>query len=507
MFTIVNLARFQFAMTTVFHFFFVPFSIGMLFMVALMESIYVKTGDEKWKIRTKFFGSIMLLSFAVGVVTGIIQEFQFGMNWSDYSRFVGDIFGAPLAVEALLAFFMESTFLGIWLFGWDRINKKLHMVVAWITLVGSVLSGLWILAANSFMQNPVGFTITGGNGQRIPLSEWAQNPSLAGGARATLNNFAALVTNPQTTLEFSHVITGWALCGGFSVAGIAAFQLLKKRDVDFFKPALRLGLLVALIGSIGNFVAGDQSMIYVAESQPMKFAVAEGVMDTSKKGESAPWEIVAFFNEAQHREVAGIRVPMMLSILTFHSPTNKTDIKSVDQLNKELAAQYPEAAKEIGNNFVPPMNAIFYTFRIMAGLSMLMILASALGLFWTRKKKPWLYENRGFLRFYGIMLYAPILAITCGWLVTELGRYPWTVYGLFTIQDSVSPNVSVASLTFSNILYFVLFCGLAATMIAYSVHVMRQPIENAETAYAELDPFNKDNFKVKDENEEEGGEK
>jgi len=486
MFTIVNLARFQFAMTTVFHFFFVPFSIGMLFMVALMESIYVKTGDEKWKTRTKFFGSIMLLSFAVGVVTGIIQEFQFGMNWSDYSRFVGDIFGAPLAVEALLAFFMESTFLGIWLFGWDRINKKLHMAVAWITLVGSVLSGLWILAANSFMQNPVGFKEVGG--------------------RATLVNFGALLTNPQTTLEFTHVITGWALCGGFSVAGIAAFQLLKKRDVDFFKPALRLGLLVALVGSLGNFVAGDQSMIYVAESQPMKFAVAEGVTDTSKKGESAPWEIVAFFNEAQHKEVAGIRVPMMLSILTFHAPTNKTDIKSIDQLNKELAAKYPHAAKEIGNNFVPPMNAIFYTFRIMAGLSMLMILVSALGLFFTRKKNPWLYENKGWLRFYGIMLYAPILAITCGWLVTELGRYPWTVYGLFTIQDSVSPNVSVASLTFSNILYFVLFCGLAATMIAYSVHVMRQPIENAETAYAELDPFNKDNFKVKDEDEE-GGEK
>ncbi|MDR0199210.1 MAG: cytochrome ubiquinol oxidase subunit I [Streptococcaceae bacterium] len=476
MFTIVFLARFQFAMTTVFHFFFVPLSVGMVFMVALMEAIYVKTGDEKWKTRTKFFGSIMLLSFAVGVVTGIIQEFQFGMNWSDYSRFVGDIFGAPLAVEALLAFFMESTFLGIWLFGWDRMGKKLHMATVWITWLGSTLSSLWILAANSWMQNPVGYKLAGG--------------------RATLQSFGALITNPQTILEFSHVVTGFFMTGGFVTAGIAAWQILKKRDIDIFKPVLRLGLLVALIGALGNLYAGDQSMLEVKNSQPMKFAAAEGITDTQGmgQGESAPWTLIGFFNESSHEQVFGVQVPMILSILTYHQTTNKDTILSVQQLNQKLAAEYPQAAKEIGNNFVPPMNALFWLFRIMSGLSILMIISSALGLFFTRKKKPSLFEHRGWLRYFGILMYAPFAAITSGWLVTELGRWPWTVYGLFTIQDSVSPNVSVGSLLFSNIVYFLLFCSLGAVMVVYSVHVMRKPALEADTAYAEIDPFSKDAF-------------
>ncbi|MFC4651491.1 cytochrome ubiquinol oxidase subunit I [Lactococcus nasutitermitis] len=483
MFTIVNLARFQFGMTTVFHFFFVPLSVGMVFMVFLMEAIYVKTNDEKWKARTKFFGSIMLLSFAVGVVTGIIQEFQFGMNWSDYSRFVGDIFGAPLAVEALLAFFMESTFLGVWLFGWDRIGKKLHLAVIFLTWFGSTLSALWILAANSWMQNPVGYKVHGG--------------------RATLQNFGALLTNRQTILEFSHVVTAFFMVGGFVVAGIAAFQLLKKRDVDIFKPVVRLGLIVALIGSLGNFLAGDQSMLFVQQTQPMKFAAAEGITDTNgmKKGESAPWSLVAFFDEASHKEVFGVQVPYMLSILTFHQPTNKTPLKDIDQLNTYYENHFTEAFPEANpaavkniKNFVPPMNALFYTFRVMAGLSMLSILAAVLGLFWTRKKKPSLLETKWKLRVYGWLMYVPFLAITCGWLVTELGRYPWTVYGLFTVQESVSPNVSVASLLFSNIIYFLLFCLMGAVMIVYSVHVMRQPAQEAETSYASLDPFSKDAF-------------
>ncbi|AYF99744.1 cytochrome ubiquinol oxidase subunit I [Lactococcus allomyrinae] len=482
MFTIENLARFQFAMTTIFHFFFVPLSVGTVFMTALMETIYVKTGDEKWKKRTKFFGSIMLLSFAVGVVTGIIQEFQFGMNWSEYSRYVGDIFGAPLAVEALLAFFMESTFLGVWMFGWDKLGKKLHNATLWIVFVGTFLSSLWILAANSWMQNPVGYAVRGG--------------------RATLISFSALLTNPQTILEFAHVTTGFLLTGGFITAGIACFQILKNREVDMFKPVLRLGLLVALIASVGNFVAGDQQMIEVKNSQPMKFAAAEGVMTTTEN--PAEWAMVGFYNQADKEEIFGIHVPYMLSILTYHSPSSKNPpIQGVQELNKKLAEKYPEAAKELHGNFVPPINALFWTFRIMAGISMLMILLSALGLFWTRKKKPWLYENRPWLHIYGWFLYAPFIAITSGWLVTELGRYPWTVYGLFTIRDSVSPNVSVGSLIFSNSVYFLLFCFLGSVMIYFTVQRMRKGTEGAETAYVELDPFNKESFSVHDTQDEE----
>ena len=483
MLTIENLARFQFAMTTIFHFFFVPLSVGMVFMVMLMEIIYVKTGDEKWKTRTKFFGSIMLLSFAVGVVTGIIQEFQFGMNWSNYSRFVGDIFGAPLAVEALLAFFMESTFLGIWIFGWDRIGKKLHLTTIILTFLGSTLSALWILAANSWMQNPVGYHVTGG--------------------RATLTSFGALLTNPQTILEFSHVVTAFLMTGGFIVAGISAFQIAKNRNSDLFKATVRFGLLIALIGSIGNFFAGDQQMIEVKNSQPMKFAVAEGVTQTFKEGESSPWEIVSFFNTEDHHEVFGIRVPYMLSILTYHRATNEASIESVNALNAKLAAQYPDVAKEVHGNFVPPFNTIFYTFRIMAGISMLSILMSILGLFWTRKKKAWLFDNKIWLNIFGWIMYFPFIAITCGWLVTELGRYPWTVYGLFTMKESVSPNVSVGSLLFSNIVYFLLFCGMGAVMIVFSYNVMKRDAKEASVGYVELDPLSSEaiNSEVEEEDE------
>lgn len=484
--TIVNLARFQFAMTTIFHFFFVPLSVGMVFMTFLMEIIYVKTGDEKWKKRTKFFGSIMLLSFAVGVVTGIIQEFQFGMNWSDYSRFVGDIFGAPLAVEALLAFFMESTFLGIWLFGWDRLGKKLHLVVIGLTWFGSTLSSLWILAANSFMQNPEGYKVEGG--------------------RATLQSFGALLTNPQTVLEFGHVVTGFFLLGGMVVAGVSAFQILKNRNVDLFKSTLRLGLLIALIGGIGNIGAGDQQMLEVKNSQPMKFAAMEGL--TTNEENPAGWDLIGFYNTADKEKVFGIRIPYMLSILTYHNTSsNNPDIQGVQELDKQLAAEHPDVAKELkanGESFVPPMNTLFWGFRVMAGLSVLMILLSAFGLFWTRKKKAWLFENRGWLHVYGWSLFFPFIAMSCGWLITELGRWPWTVYGVFTMQDSVSPNVSVASLIFSNIVYFLLFCGLGGVMVAYTVHLMRQNAENIDTAYASIDPFNKDAFAAKDLSREGG---
>ncbi|CAM3066098.1 cytochrome ubiquinol oxidase subunit I [Lactococcus hircilactis] len=476
MLTIENLARFQFGMTTVFHFFFVPFSVGMLFMTFLLECIYVKTKDEKWKQRTKFFGSIMLLSFAVGVVTGIIQEFQFGMNWSDYSRFVGDIFGAPLAVEALLAFFMESTFLGIWMFGWDRLNKKVHLLTIGLTFFGSVLSSLWILTANSFMQKPVGYEVVDG--------------------RATLTNFFALVTNSQTILEFSHVVTGFFLMGGFAVAGISAFQILKKRgDANFWKPVLRVGLLIALIGSVGNFVAGDQQMLEVKNSQPMKFAATEGVYE--RTGDPASWDMVAFFDEAQHKEIFGVRIPYLLSILTYHRPSGS--VEGMNEINKQLQEKYGS-----DKNYYPPTTVLFYTFRIMAGLSMYFILTSILGLFFTRKKKPWMFGNKIMLRIFGWSLFLPFAAITSGWLVTELGRYPWTVYGLYTIKESVSPNVSVGSLLFSNIVYFLLFSLLGALMIMYTRRMMiNSDVEHASTSYVELDPFSKEAFEAKEEEEKE----
>lgn len=470
MFDIVSLARFQFAMTTVFHFFFVPFSIGLALVIAVMETLYVVKKDDRYRKMAKFWGNIFLLSFAVGVVTGIIQEFQFGMNWSDYSRFVGDIFGAPLAIEALLAFFLESTFLGLWMFTWDKFNKKIHLLFIWLVLIGSLLSAFWILVANSFMQHPVGYTLNNG--------------------RAELNDFGAVIANPQVWYEFSHVIAGAITMGGIVVVGLAAFQLLKKRDVSFYKASMSVGLWIGLVGSLSVLLAGDLQMKALVEEQPMKFAAMEG--DYEDSGDPAAWTLIAWANEQEHKQVFGIKIPYMLSILTYDSLSGSVD--GMDTVNEQLRAQYGD-----DKNYYPPVNTLFWSFRIMAGFGMLMFLISAVGLFLTRKKKPILFENKWLLRIAAICTFAPFIANTTGWLITELGRYPWTVYGLFTIEDSVSPNVSVTSLLVSNSIYFLLFAGLGSVMVyLITVELKKGPNyeekkELAENA-KELDPFDKEVF-------------
>ena len=472
---IVTLARIQFAMTTIFHFFFVPFSIGTGVVVAIMETLYVIKKDEKYRRMTKFWGNIFLLSFAVGVVTGIIQEFQFGMNWSDYSRFVGDIFGAPLALEALLAFFLESTFLGLWIFTWDRVSPKLHATFFWLVTLGSMLSAFWILAANSFMQHPVGYTLNNG--------------------RAEMTDFGALLANPQVWYEFLHVITAAITMGGIIVAGLSAFRLLKKdKDIerDFFKKSMRIGFSVALFGSFTVLLAGDEQMKYLVEEQPMKFAAMEGAYEDT--GSPAAWTVVAWANEAEHHQVFGVSIPYMLSILAFNEPFGSID--GMDTVNQQLIETYGD------RNYYPPVNTLFWSFRIMAGFGALMLLVSGLGLYFTRKKKPWLFEKRWLLWVVAITLFTPFIANTAGWLITELGRYPWTVYGLFTIEDSVSPNVSVTSLLISNIVYFLLFSGLGGTM----VYLVKREMDHGpeKEAFGEIsqgdnqegyeDPFDKEAF-------------
>ncbi|MFK4568107.1 cytochrome d ubiquinol oxidase subunit I [Enterococcus sp. UD-01] len=469
MFDIVTLARFQFAMTTVFHFFFVPFSIGLALVVAVMETMYVVKKDERYRKMAKFWGNIFLLSFAVGVVTGIIQEFQFGMNWSDYSRFVGDIFGAPLAIEALLAFFLESTFLGLWIFTWDRVSPKLHIAFFWLVFFGSLMSAFWILAANSFMQHPVGYTLNNG--------------------RAELIDFSAVIANPKVWYEFSHVIAGAITMGGMIVAGLAAFQILKKRDMTFHKVSMRIGLWITLFGSLGVLFAGDLQMKALIEGQPMKFAAMEGAYEDS--GDPAAWTLIAWANEKEHKQVFGVQIPYVLSILSYNKLSGSVD--GMETANKELVEKYGD------RNYFPPVNTLFWSFRVMAGFGVLMLLVAVIGLFFTRKKKPSLYEKRWLLWIMAMCTFAPFLANTTGWLITELGRYPWTVYGLFTVEDSVSPNVSVASLLTSNIIYFILFAGLGSVMVYLITVELKKGPDYAEKKLAEanskdVDPFDKEVF-------------
>ena len=470
---VLSLARFQFAMTTVFHFFFVPFSIGTVFVVAIMESMYVRTGNPSYKKMTKFWGNIFLLSFAVGVVTGLIQEFQFGMNWSDYSRFMGDIFGAPLAFEALLSFFIESTFIGLWMFTWDRVKKGLHLFFAWMIVFGTVTSALWMLTANSFMQHPVGFTLRNG--------------------RAEMSNFGALLTNPQLMYELGHVLTGALLTGATIITGLAAFQLLKKHDLSeankaIYHKTMRIGMVLMLIFSLGSIAVGDVQMRYTITEQPMKFAATEAVYKTT--GERAPWTVVAIANPKTH-EVKGIDIPDMLSILSYGKTTGS--VKGMEEVNKELQKKYGTTIDNHKMDYYVPVNTLFWSFRIMCGFAALLFLMSLIGLIVTRKGKK---GNRFFLWIMALLTFSPFLANTAGWLITELGRAPWTVYGLFTIAQSVSPSVTAGQLLFSNIVYFCLFTTLAIILIGLIVRFLHNDPEEyaAKEDAKRMDPFAKEAF-------------
>ena len=477
MMSIVSLARFQFAMTTVFHFFFVPFSIGTAFVVAIMESIYVRTKDEDYKKMTMFWGNVFLLSFAVGVVTGIIQEFQFGMNWSDYSRFMGDIFGAPLAFEALLSFFIESTFIGLWHFTWTKVGKGLHLFFNWMVVFGSMTSALWILTANSFMQHPTGYVIRHG--------------------RAEMADFWALLGNPQLHYEYGHVVLNALLMGGVIFAGLSAFQLLKKRSLsdqnrNIYKKTMRIGLWVMLIFSVCGIYLGDKQMIYLVNEQPMKFAATEDLYKTT--GDKAPWTVIGFADTKNHQVKARIDIPDMLSILSYHKTTGA--VKGMDEVNQELVHKY--GAKIDGNkvDYYVPVNTLFWSFRFMAGFGTLIFLVALIGLFMTRKSSQYMYKHKWTLWVTALMTFIPFIANTCGWLITELGRAPWTVYGMYTIAQSVSPNVSVASLLISNIVYFCLFLTLAIVLIALIVRFLRNnPTDDIDYGYsAKVDPFAKEAF-------------
>lgn len=475
---ILDLARFQFAMTTIFHFFFVPMSIGLAVVVASMETMYVIKKGEVYKKMAQFWSKIFLLSFAVGVVTGIIQEFQFGMNWSAYSRYVGDIFGAPLAIEALVAFFAESTFIGLWSFTWDRFKPAIHVIFIWIVAIASSLSALWILAANSFMQNPVGYAIDNNMG------------------RAELTSIFALMTNQQLWIEFPHVLMGTFVAGGFIIAGMSAFKLLKlKKDdvqVDFFRKSINIALVVGLIGVGGTVITGDRHAFELQSMQPMKYAAMEGVdetMDSSKRADKAqPWSLLSVTNPKTHKVIARIEVPYVLSILGNHSLTGGTTVGTTE-LNKQFEKKYGKTHDGIKDYYVPE-NTLFYAFRVMAVGAGLLGMVALVALWFNRRKTNLILTQRWFLWILGIMTFFPFVVNTAGWLVTELGRYPWVVYGLMTIADAVSPNVSAASLLISNIVYFLTFASLGGVMIWLSRRVLHDgPDAEKEEELSPRDPY------------------
>ncbi|MCC6804981.1 MAG: cytochrome ubiquinol oxidase subunit I [Anaerolineae bacterium] len=413
----LTLARLQFGITTVYHFFFVPLSIGLAILVALIQTQYVRTGDEKYKTSAKFWGKLLVINFAMGVVTGIVQEFQFGMNWSEYSRFVGDIFGAPLAVEALVAFFIESTFLGVWIFGWDKLGKRAHLAAIWLVALASTISAFWILVANSFMQNPVGYRI-------------------AESGRAEMTDFFAVITNPNVLLQFPHVVLGALTTGAFFMLGISAFHLLRKTHTNLamFQSSARLALVIGTVAVLLTMGFGHAQGQRMADTQPMKLASAEGLWESEDPAGLSMFQIG---NEADRTSVINIRIPSLLSFLTYNTPNG--EVQGINDLQAQYEAQYGPG------DYVPPAIWLTYwSFRAMVGTGALMFVLGIAGIYLSYTDR--LGSYRWLLRILVLALFLPYIANSTGWLLTEVGRQPWIVQGLMTIDQAVSPAVSTEML-------------------------------------------------------------
>ncbi len=459
----LGFARLQFGVTTVYHFFFVPITIGLALLIAILESIYVHTGDEDYRPLIQFWGRLFLINFAVGVVTGLLQEFQFGMDWANYSRFVGDIFGAPLAIEALLAFFMESTFIGVWNFGWDRISKKLHLAAIWLVAAGTMISGFWILTANSFMQEPVGYQMVHGHAQ--------------------MNSFMALLTNPQLWVEFPHTIMAAYLSASFFMLAISAFQLLRHHHVDSFKRSFRLAAIVGLISAVLVIFIGDMQASHLVKSQPMKLAAAEALWNTSSV--HAPWNMISLVDTKTQTDRLEIKVPDMLTILAYKRLSG-----SVEGIHQVQALD----VKKYGpGNYIPPVAPTYYAFRtmILAGTLMLVFAAYAVSLL----KRSKFADKRWFLKILEWSLILPYLANSAGWIMTEVGRQPWVVYGLLKTSGGVSSpaSVSEADIVISLSIFAVVYGFMAVSAIylfrKYTVMGLDSPEDGAPSAQTGTGPL------------------
>ncbi|MCC5576950.1 cytochrome ubiquinol oxidase subunit I, partial [Microtetraspora sp. AC03309] len=490
----LDLARWQFGVTTVYHFLFVPLTIGLGVFVAGLQTAWYRTGKAHYLSLTKFFGKLFLINFAMGVVTGIVQEFQFGMNWSEYSTFVGDVFGAPLALEALLAFFLESTFLGLWIFGWDRLPKRIHLAAIWAAVIGSNLSAYFILAANAWMKHPVGYEVVNG--------------------RARMNDLWAVLTNSTALAQIPHVVAAaFVVAGGFVLA-VSGYRILRERGVgltgrpvtgagsaidgditvplrrrtDMWRTSLRGALVMTALAGVVVAGTGDLSGQLLREQQPMKLAAAEGL---TRDTDGAPFSLVP-----------GVAVPGMLSLLAAHDPG--ATVQGVDDIQRRYEQQFGPA------DYTPNLPVVFWSFRVMIGFGMATVGLSVLGLWLTRKRRgraggrrtrslggPGAGGGMGdgmgngmgngaappvpswFARACVLALPLPTAAIIAGWLLSEIGRQPWTVQGELLTAASVSPGVSLIevaiSLSVFTVLYGVLALAEAALMVRHVKAGPEQP--------------------------------
>ncbi len=431
----ITLSRWQFGLTTIYHWLFVPLTLGLGWYVAFFQTRYYQTKDEAWRKMAKFWGKLFLINFAIGVVTGIVQEFQFGMNWSEYSRYVGDIFGAPLAVEALMAFFMESTFLGIWVFGEGKVSDKVHLASIWLAAIGSNLSALWILLANGFMQAP-------------PANSFVYNEA---NGRLELVNFFALIGNPKGWIFFWHTISDGVAMAAFLILAVSAYHIVRKQNVDFFKRSFNIAAVSGLVAGILIFLGGHTMGQYMAEVQPMKLAALEAIWETEQP---ASFSLLTIGDLSGKKEIWSIRIPAAMSFLACNNFT--CEVKGVNELQATYEQQYGPG------DYIPLMIVTYWTFRIMMAFGIVMILITAYFV-WANMRGD--ITKAKWMKWAPWILVLPYLANASGWILTEMGRQPWIVYGLLKVEDAVSPNLTTVDLLISLIGYTVVYGSLAVSMV------------------------------------------
>src|SRR5262245_15692981 len=414
--TTVDLARIQFAMTSLYHFLFVPLTLGLAPLVAVMQTLWYRSGDEAWLRLTRFFGTLMLINFAIGVATGLVQEFQFGMNWSVYSEFVGDVFGAPLAIEGLAAFMLESTFLGLWIFGWDRLSPRVHLATAYMFALGTWLSAFFIIVANSWMQRPVGSTVTDG--------------------RAELTSVWDLLSNRLALWAYGHVIMVGLTTACAVIFGVACWHLLRGRNEGLFLRAAKLALIVGIPISAINLWWGSHLGIVITDYQPMKIAATEALWETEQPASFSLFQIGGFTVDDQTPSV-DIEIPYLLSFLATGSFTG--EVQGINPLQEQEQREYGR-----GGNYIPPVRATYWSMRIMAYVGSLVFLVLAIAAFLYRRRS--LATRRWFLWVGVATIPLPYIAALAGWVLTEVGRQPWIVWGLLETATANSPTVPSATI-------------------------------------------------------------
>ena len=430
----LTLARWQFATTTLYHFIFVPLTLGLAPVIAYMQTKWYRTRDESWLRLTKFFGTLLLINFAIGAATGLLQEFQFGMNWSSYSQFVGDVFGSTLALEGLIAFMLESTFIGIWVFGWGRLSERMHLASIWLVVAGTWLSTTFILMANSWMQNPVGYSIDKATGQARMVNLWD------------------VLTNPIAIWAVAHTLLASLMVAAFLLLGVACWHILKGRNVELFRPVLKLSLYMAIPISTLTLLVGSEFGVALTGPQPMKIAAAEALWNSEQPASFSLFQVGGFSADDPTPSFS-LDIPYLLSFLATNTFTGK-----VEGMNQVQAS---EQAKFGPGNYIPDVKLAYWTMRGMAYIGSLSATIALLGgfLYW----RGTLEKSRWFLKVAVAGISLPFITALIGWVFTETARQPWVAYGVLKTADGLSQSVSAGEIIASLTAFMLLYIGIGIT--------------------------------------------